>query len=368
MKKKEAVLITVIFSALLLIPLIATVITPTRDFSEWENRNLAQAPEISAERIFSGQFGEDAKNFFTDQFVARDFWNKLKRGVDSVLLIRESDGVYIGKNALFDIPDKVDDEKFEKNISAINEFCKRFDVSSSVILVPSSGALFPEELPFAAPSFKDKELIDEAYSKLETVTTVDTAKVLSSMTLTEAFYKTDHHWTSRGAASVYAQWRAKDVNYDFVEVSDNFFGTLTSRSGDIGVDADKIEKVTSGDRFTSCKIFNGVSVAEYSSMYFEEYLEKKDKYSYFLGTNEPVVTLESDCENGKTLIVFKDSYAHSFIQCASEDWSRIILVDLRYLKEKVSECEYIPLDEADEILFLYGIENFTTQNYSWILY
>ena len=356
MKKHDSIIITVIFCLFLLIPLVLTVITPQKTFSEWENRDLAKFPKASADTVFSGKFGAEFETWLTDHFFARDVWVKLKRNADSVIGIKESSGVIIGDGALFDIPDERNPETVEKSISAINTFAET-GIKTSVILIPSSGSVFPEKLPKAAPDFGELEAIEDIYSRLKNTNTVNTYPVLKNLGLESAFFKTDHHWTSRGAARVYLEWQKKNSEFEFEILSDSFYGTLTSRSGDTSVSPDIFEKVTSGNAFVSCKVFNGAEWSEYDSMYFEEYLDKKDKYSYFLGTNEPIVELDTGRE-GKTLLIFKDSFSHSFAQCLSEDFARVILVDLRYIKDASVLNKYV--SELDEVLFLYGLENFTT--------
>ncbi len=356
MKKHDSIIITVLFCLFLAIPLAATLLSPKKEFSEWENRELATISAPSGEEIFSGKFGSNFETWLTDHFFARDFWVKLKRSADSALMIKESNGVIIGDGALFDIPDERNAETVDKNISAINTLAKT-GIKTSVILIPSSGSVFPEALPYAAPDFGELFAIEDIYSRLENTACVDTYPVLKGLGLENAFFKTDHHWTARGAASVYATWKNGNKDFEFESLSDSFYGTLTSRSGDTSVSPDRFERITSGDAFVSCRIFNGAKWSEYDSMYFDSYLDKKDKYSYFLGTNEPLVVLDTG-RDGKTLLVFKDSFSHSFAQCLSEDYARVILVDLRYMND-IALAE-INTEDVDEVLFLYGLENFTT--------
>ncbi len=352
MKKREAIVITVLFALLIALPLALTLFREKREFSEWENRNLAAFPALTAESVFSGEFGQSFESWLTDHFAFRDSLVKLKRRADAALMIREAGGIVIGENGLFDIPEKVDEKAVSKNVSAINSFCEKYSLPTTLILVPSAAEVFPNSPPALAPRTEESRVIDEIYSSLEGARTLDAVKALQKLDYSEAFYKTDHHWTSRGAAEVYKAWQG-DRNFEFETVSEEFYGTLTSRSGDLSVKADLIEKITSGDAFSYVS-----GDEKRDSMYFDDYLEKKDKYSYFLGTNKALVELSGGVQNGKTLLVFKDSFAHSFVQCAAVDFERVILVDLRYVTSPISTL--IDTDEIDEVLFLYSTETFTT--------
>ena len=119
MKKIESVIINVVFALLLVIPLVLTLVSPKKTFSEWENRDLKSISEVSEKSVFSGEFGAEFEVWLTDHFFARDFWVKFKRSSDSALMIRESNGVAVGDNCLFDIPDKIVKKAVDKNISAI---------------------------------------------------------------------------------------------------------------------------------------------------------------------------------------------------------------------------------------------------------
>ena len=84
---------------------------------------------------------------------------------------------------------------------------------------------------------------------------------------------------------------------------------------------------------------------------------QKDQYSSFLGSNQPVVTVKTDSPSGKKLLVIKDSYAHSLVPFLSNHYSEITMVDLRYINTSLDEK--VPLDEYDQVLFVYNVENFT---------
>ena len=108
---------------------------------------------------------------------------------------------------------------------------------------------------------------------------------------------------------------------------------------------------------TEVVVDNGREQKSYDSMYFEEYLTQKDQYSSFLGSNQPVVTVKTDSPSGKKLLVIKDSYAHSLVPFLSNHYSEITMVDLRYINTSLDEK--VPLDEYDQVLFVYNVENFT---------
>ena len=90
------------------------------------------------------------------------------------------------------------------------------------------------------------------------------------------------------------------------------------------------------------------------SLYDLAALEKKDKYELFLGGNYAKAVLRTGVENGKHLLLIKDSFANSLVPFLCGDYETITMVDLRYCREKIQPLA----DEADDVLVLYEITNF----------
>ena len=65
----------------------------------------------------------------------------------------------------------------------------------------------------------------------------------------------------------------------------------------------------------------------------------------------------SNLKNGKKLVIFKDSYANSFVPFLTENFEEIHVIDLRSFSESVSE--YINNNSFDNVLVLYNFVNFT---------
>lgn len=359
-------IIILLFVLLVFAFTIFDLVTPTRDFSEWENRELKEFPEVSAEKIFSGEFGRDYESYMTDQFVFRDALVKMKYLADRTLLKTEAGGVYIGDDALFVKQNDINKDYLEKNISAMENFASKYP--ARFILVPSATYICRDMLPPYAKVIDEKGLF-EGFENIELINILD--KMDSN-----SYFRTDHHWNGEGALIGYNAYRealSKEPltreDFEITTLSEDFLGTSVSKSGAVGITPDTLEKWEKGNAL-SLEVYNGLEVKEYESMYFDEYLDKKDKYSYYLGNNQPVVRIKTEGEGGKILI-FKDSYAHIFSQLLIDDYSEIVLVDLRYVKERVelllNRLFNMGYDDFDETLFLYSADTFTSEsNMLWI--
>ena len=95
----------------------------------------------------------------------------------------------------------------------------------------------------------------------------------------------------------------------------------------------------------------------HDDIYFRDWLSKKDKYSVFLGQVQPEITIKTNVQNDKKLLMFKDSYAHSLIPFLSLHYSEIKLIDLRYVNDYKS---LLGEEKYDNVLLLYNIESLTS--------
>lgn len=75
---------------------------PKKEFSETENRMLSKFPTFSIGELFNGKFMQNIDDYINDHFIGRDYWVSLKSGIDLGIGKRESNGIYIGKQALLE--------------------------------------------------------------------------------------------------------------------------------------------------------------------------------------------------------------------------------------------------------------------------
>ena len=91
--KKQNIAVIAVFLCMVFGMTIWTMVTPSREFSERENRALAQMPEASVES-FSGKFEKDFETYLTDQFPMRDGWISAKTAIEKATFKTESKDIY----------------------------------------------------------------------------------------------------------------------------------------------------------------------------------------------------------------------------------------------------------------------------------
>ena len=343
-----------------------------KPFSENENRYLAEFPKLSLKTYLDESFMEDFDEWLSDRFIWREDWIRLKNKTDEISGKTEINGVFIENDMMMQIWDGYDEEQLEKNISAINKFVTTHpDIPSYFMLVPNAQEIYSDKLPPFAEVGDQKEFINMFYGLLEGFAgTVDAYSVLEENKDSYIYYRTDHHWTSYGAYLGYLAAGAQlgyspiDVsNFTIEHASYDFNGTLFSKTLDNGVTSDIIDYyfLTENEPEVRVSVYDDYNASsgkviykEYDSMYFREYLNVKDKYSSFLGQNSPIVTVESkNAKSDKSLLVIKDSYAHSLVPFLTKEYSKVTMLDLRYIN--VDFQMYVPLEDYDQILFTYNV-------------
>ena len=360
-------LIGVFFAVIVLLSSL-TLILPKRDFSEMENRPLAQAPKLSVDHIMDQSFMKDTEKFLADQTVFRDEFVAARTRLEMAAGKREINGVFIGDTMLMGNTPKPDSQVTQGNCAAINAFAENHagHVETTVMLIPTAAAFYPNEAPALAELTDQATYIQNFYKALKGVGTVDTYTPLAAASSEYIFYRTDHHWTSYGA---YVGYNAlsKNLGYKAVSrdmfniehVSHNFLGTLYSKVlyGEQWEDGIDLYSYVPGDTVTDVVKCAGDTTATYSSLFFRDSLEEKNQYEVFLGRNTGVVHIHTNVNNGKKLLVFKDSFANSMMQFLSLHYEEITLVDLRYLTKPLEE--YLYVEDYQQALFLYNVGNFT---------
>ena len=84
-----------------------------------------------------------------------------------------------------------------------------------------------------------------------------------------------------------------------------------------------------------------------------EKINSLDKYDIYLSGATPVLKIENpENKTGNELIIFRDSYASSLVPLFIHKYSKITLIDTRYISPKLLP-NYVEFNNQD-ILFMYS--------------
>lgn len=366
MKKCKLIFIILLF-AIMLIPGTVLVIKKDRTFSDLENRNLSVRPGFNISEILSGKTESDLTDFVTDQFPLRDFLMRLSTEYKKGLLMKDVGGVYFGKNGfvldkLYD--GKVDTENYKKNLYKLAEFISDYrELNPTFVLVPSPSSVLSDYLPVFAENYDDTAMYDMAASIIgdnflnmrERYVSLHENEV-SENVIDTLYFKTDHHYTSYGAYIAYSEYCKergivpKDISYFNIKVlSNEFYGTMYSKAADFATEPDIIS-IPSIDE-DNIYVSGGTD-----KIYDYDAIDRKDKYTVYFGGNYGVVEIKTSVNNGKRLLIIKDSYANSLIPYLTAEYEYIVMVDPRFYTGSIGQV--IDNGQVNEILIFYEMSNF----------
>jgi len=348
MTKRLSVFLTALFCAFIGGMCAISIFLPKKEFSELENRYLKKFPKVTVEQIASGKLMENLEDYTADHIVGRDLWVALQAWCERLSGKRENNNIYFGRNeTLLNRLDTPDPEKLKQEAGYVNAFAENLDIPVYFGLIPSA----------------------DFYAKLN-CQTVNLYDALWQQRDQDLYYRTDHHWTSLGAyygyASLMESMGLEPVPLDSlspVTVAEDFNGTSFSGSGVRWLTPDSIQTYVPDDGLEVISYFTGQP--EQGSLYVEENLAKKDKYSYFLGGNQPLCVIKTQNTDAPKLLLVRDSYSDSLAPFLTQNFSEIHLFDLRYNKNSLKN--YVQQNGIDCAAALYSISNFVSSQDLFLL-
>lgn len=338
------------------------LLTPPKNFSEFENRYLKQRPTFSWDGLMDNSYTQSYESFINDQFVLRNQWIDLKSKAETGLMKIENNGIVYGKDhMLFEKFQAVNEEQLEKNLGFLQEFSAGKD-NLTLAVIPSAYEIYPENLPYGLNQVNQKSEIEGVYTKLGAqMRTIDLYPTLTEHKDNYIYYRTDHHWTTDGAYLAYVQYcNAKglepvSLNTLTRKEVEDFYGTYFNKSKNTSV---KPDTLTYFDIPVSNVTIDGVEKEGYLDT---AQFEGRDKYAAFLYGNNGLTVLKSknnqSHQDGKTsrILLIKDSFSNCFAPFLTYNYDEVYIVDLRSFPKGMTEL--VENTSFDDIFILYNFMN-----------
>jgi hypothetical protein len=367
-KKTYTYIAGICFIIILAGTFIANALISDKKYSAAENRNLQEFPELTVTHYLDGRFEKSFEDYANDQFMFRGAFVKIKTSADISRGEVYANGVYKGKDGYL-IEDIVAPDKslLDMDAEALASFRERYpELNMYFLLAPTAGNIMEDKLPATVKLADQDRYIDSFYGMIDKLgyTTIDVRQGFEEVSDDKPlYYKTDHHWNSRGAYRAY-RLAAKTLgitrptDYDPYVVKNDFNGSLYSKSGFTNGESDAImiylPKNT--DTYKESVIYYSDTKEKTTEFYQLDNLDKKDAYTVFGGSNHPVYTIKTPVASTRRILVVKDSYANSFIPFLSQHFREIIVVDPRYYFENIDDL--IATEGVTDVLFLYNANTF----------
>ena len=320
-----------------------------------ENRYLQMRPQASASGLLDGTFMDSFETYTNEQIPLRNMFVKCKAVCVWLTGSSENDGIAKGDDSyLFDKVPSVSD-KMHKNILAIKKFTENAGRDVYVAVAPTSTWINQDKLPKGMPVLDEMSCSNEltqALADVDNAHMIYLYDVLSEHKNEQLYYRTDHHWTTKGAGYAYEEIARQmglekmDISQYGKHVADDFLGTHYAKYKGIFVKPDSIE-------------YYDVPIKELElekktvdNLIDESKLSGYDKDAAFMYGNDGQYVVRADKGAGRDLIILKDSYANCLIPYLVMNYDTITVMDLRYFGGKVPD---VLAEHPDaDVLLLYN--------------
>lgn len=353
------------------------ILVDDKEFSQSENRVMAQLPSLTLSALVDGSFMDDFEAYLSDQFPFRDALISAKSFSDRAIGKTKENGVYIGKDGfLFDSQSEYNDTQVKSITDAVLKLSsENKKLKKAFILAPNSSYIYSDKLPDYLTVENQKEQIEKIYSLMndKSITKLDVCSLLEGCKEKYdylLYYKTDHHWTTRSAKAVFnmlnKQWKLNTSGtvylgeeikpkFAYYTVSSSFEGTLSSSAGvhDIYDTVEICVPKSSEGTYVVELEQSGVKTA---SLFFNDKLKSKNHYEVFLGGNYDKVIITTVSKSENSLLLIKDSYANCMIPMLTPYFNKIVVIDPRYLTDSFDSI--LKENDFTHLLFLYNLNTF----------
>ncbi|MEG2193423.1 MAG: DHHW family protein [Terrisporobacter sp.] len=348
-------IISISFIGILISFTIINFISSDKEISYYERRKLEQLPTFYIKSLMNGDYFEDFEKYVLDQFVLRDEFRYFK-ALTSYRIFNEKDNnnIYMKDDYIFKMEYPLKEESVYNASNIYNKIAATYfeDANVYYTIVPDKNYFVCED--------KNRLLID--YNKMFNIMKkstkdmkyIDIAKDLSL----SDYYETDIHWKQENIlnisdillTSMGNNKKASDYDYTskvFYPFYGSYYGQAAMKS--------KPDKLV----YLSNKIIKESKVYDYEdksykNIYDDKVFDNVDSYDVFLSGAKPLLQIENpNNKSNEELYIFRDSFGSSIAPLLISEYSRVTLIDLRYIT--LSELnKYIEPKKDADVLFMYN--------------
>ena len=318
-----------------------------QDFSMAERRKLEQFPKLTVKTLWDGKFMGKFEDYTLDQFPLRDGFRQLKAGFTyGILRQGDNNGIYLaqGHGAKLEYP--LNPQSLQKAVDKFDHIYLKYlkDTGSHVVF-----SVVPDKSYFLAaqngyPAMNYGELFSTMENGLPWATYVDLTECLSI----DDYYRTDTHWRQEeilGAAEKLAHGLGvsgpNPADFRKTALERPFYGVYYGQAA-LPMEPETMY-ILESDVLDGCTV-NNLENNKTPPVYDRSKENSKDQYDVFLGGPVSIQVIENPQGPDRELLVFRDSFGSSMVPLLIQDYSRVTLIDTRY----------VPADYLDRFIDFHG--------------
>lgn len=325
---------------------------PKKEISESERRKLSQFPELTLESVSSGRFMEEFEEYAADQFPFREGFRRLKANiVMGVFGQSDNNELYMAGEHIVKMEYPLKEASIKRAAGIFNkiyeEQLKDKNCNVYYSIIPDKNYFLGEE-----HLQMDYERLDAIMQEnLPEMTYIDIKHLLDA----DDYYKTDTHWRQErilDVADELGQKMGTDVQaeYQINTIDAPFYGVYYGQAA-LEAGPDELNYLTN-ETLDSCIAYDFQN-EKYTTIYDMEKVAGLDPYEMFLSGSISLLEIQNpNARSEKELVIFRDSFGSAIAPLLVEGYTKVTLVDIRYLASGLVG-NYVDFQGAD-VLFLYS--------------
>lgn len=355
MNKIKSVLTTLVSVGFVLVFMIWGIAEPDKLESLSERRLLARLPGITLESISDTSFMTGFEKYMLDHFPLRDKFRSLKAyAVNNVFFQRDNNGLYTAGEHIskLDFPESVSDAEYAaKRFSAVCEkYFTQLNANIYLSVIPDKNYFLAEENGY--PNMNAERLTKTLESNFAEAKYIDIFDTLSA----DDFYFTDSHWRQERLADtastlLHAMGTDVQAEYEKKDAGTSFYGVYYGQAA-LSHKPEKLYYLTN-DVISEMKAYD-FETDKAIPIYDLDAARGRDPYEMFLGGAKSIITVENpNAENERELVVFRDSFGSSIAPLLAQGYSKVVLIDIRYISV-ANIGKAVEFSPECDVLFLYS--------------
>lgn len=258
-------------------------------------------------------------------------------------------------------------ESAQKYASTVNKTAGKLKGTSQVydIVVPTSiGITLPDNKVKKVNSSNQKNAIRSIYQRLnKNVTEIDLYDTLMQHRTEYIYFRTDHHWTHKGAYYAYQKFcQEKGITpHKLSDYTRKSFGTYL---GSFYLDTNKSKQLRKDKLQAYFPVNNKRLQMAYTTQKGAHYkgpviydgtnYSTSLKYCVFIGGDNPYSVIKNKkIKDGSSCIVVKESYGNAFIPYLTDHYQKIYVIDYRYWNGSVTSLA--KREKVEDVIFINNI-------------
>ncbi len=316
-----------------------------------ERRVPAAFPELSVKSVLSAGFMEKFEGYAADRFPFREEFRALRAvTVLDVFLQSDKSGVYRDEAVGVGEFKRADEAALRQTAKKILAMAQKLDgMNIYYSVIPDKSVYAAKYLP-GYDHAAAEAVLKEELGALENIP-------LKEKLAAASFYKTDLHWDQTkivGAARhILVGMDAKAVPGEYhVVTAGEFFGVYAGRLG-LPVASDTLAFADIAGLAVSYLNEHTLEL-EPGELYAPERISDVDPYDVFLRGPQPLIIIENaSAATARELYLFRDSFGSSLAPLLAGAYSKITVIDLRYLNAELL-TQFVELKAGSDALFIYS--------------